>query len=70
MTKKQKRSLWRILAAIVLFVTGLFFKGYVRLGFMLAAWAITGWPVVRKAVLNILNGNVFDEHFLMTVTSL
>ena len=69
MTRKQKRSLWRILAAIVLFVTGLFFKGYVRLGFMLAAWAITGWPVVRKAVLNILHGNVFDEHFLMTVAT-
>ena len=69
MTKKQKRSLWRILAAIALFVIGLFCKGYVRFALMLAAWAITGWPVVRKAVLNIRHGNVFDEHFLMTVAT-
>ena len=69
MTKKQKRSLWRILAAIALFVAGLFCKGYVRLALMLAAWAITGWPVVRKAFLNIRHGNVFDEHFLMTVAT-
>ena len=69
MTKKQKRSLWRILAAIALFVIGLFCKGYVRFALMLAAWAVTGWPVVRKAFLNILHGNVFDEHFLMTVAT-
>ena len=69
MTKKQKRSLWRILAAIALFVAGLFCKGYVRFALMLAAWAITGWPVVRKAFLNIRHGNVFDEHFLMTVAT-
>ena len=69
MTKKQKRSLWRILAAIVLFAIGLFCKGYVRFALMLAAWAITGWPVVRKAFLNIRHGNVFDEHFLMTVAT-
>ena len=69
MTKKQKRSLWRILIAIALFVAGLFFKGYVRFALMLAAWAVTGWPVVRKAFLNIRHGNVFDEHFLMTVAT-
>ncbi|MBR4131704.1 MAG: cadmium-translocating P-type ATPase, partial [Oscillospiraceae bacterium] len=69
MTEKQKRSLWRILAAIALFVAGLFCKGYVRLALMLSAWAITGWPVVRKAFLNIRHGNVFDEHFLMTVAT-
>ena len=69
MTKKQKRSLWRILAAIALFAAGLFFKGYVRFALMLAAWAITGWPVVRKAILNICHGNVFDENFLMTVAT-
>ena len=69
MTKKQKRSLWRILAAIALFAVGLFCKGYVQFALMLAAWAITGWPVVRKAFLNLRHGNVFDEHFLMTVAT-
>ena len=70
MTKKQKRALVRILIGIVLFAAGLFFKGYYRLGFMLAAWAAAGWPVVRKAVRNITHGSVFDEHFLMTVATI
>ena len=69
MTKNQKRSLCRILAAVALFAVGLFCRGYVRLALMLAAWAITGWPVVRKAVLNIRHGNMFDENFLMTVAT-
>ncbi len=69
MTKKQKKSLVRILIGIVLFAAGLGFHGYVRLGLMLAAWAVTGRPVVRKALRNIDRGSVFDEHFLMTVAT-
>ena len=69
MTKKQKKALIRILIGIVLFIIGLFLQGYCRLGFMLAAWAVTGWPVVRKALRNIARGSVFDEHFLMTVAT-
>lgn len=67
MTKKQKRSLTYILIGAALFAAGLF--GYYRLGFMLAAWVVTGWPVVRKAVRNLLHGSVFDENFLMTVAT-
>ena len=69
MTKKQKKSLTYILIGIALFLAGLFCKGYVRFGFMLAAWAVTGWTVVRKAARNIVRGSVFDEHFLMTVAT-
>lgn len=69
MTKKQKKSLTHILIGVVLFVAGLLCSGYVRLGLMLAAWAVTGWSVVRKALRNIARGSVFDEHFLMTVAT-
>ena len=69
MTKKQKKSLVYILIGLALFLAGLFCRGYVRLGFMLAAWAVTGWTVVRKALRNIARGSVFDEHFLMTVAT-
>ena len=69
MTKKQKKALIRILIGITLFIAGLFLRGCFRFGFMLAAWAVTGWPVVRKALRNIVRGSVFDEHFLMTVAT-
>ena len=69
MTKKQKKSLIFILIGIALFLAGLFCEGYVRFAFMLAAWAVTGWSVVRKALRNIARGSVFDEHFLMTVAT-
>ena len=69
MTKKQKKALTRILIGIGLFIAGLLLRDYYRLGFMLAAWAVTGWPVVRKAIQNIVRGSVFDEHFLMTVAT-
>ncbi len=69
MTKKQKKSLTHILIGIALFLAGLFCEGYVRFAFMLAAWAVTGWSVVRKALRNIARGSVFDEHFLMTVAT-
>ena len=69
MTKKQKKNLVFILVGIALFLAGLFTGGYVRFGFMLAAWAVTGWTVVRKALRNIVRGSVFDEHFLMTVAT-
>lgn len=70
MTRKQRRSLRRILIAAALFAAGLFFHGYVRLSLMLAAWVITGWPVVRKAAMTIVHGSVFDEHFLMTIATI
>ena len=69
MTKEQKTTLYRILAACALFVAGLLLSGWFRFGFMLAAWAIAGYPVVLEAVENIFHGEVFDENFLMTVAT-
>lgn len=36
----------------------------------LVPYLIIGWSVLRKAGRNILNGQVFDENFLMTVATL
>ena len=69
MTKKQKRMLYRILAASMLFAIGLLCEGVPRLVLMLAAWVVCGWPVVRKAAMTMARGSVFDEHFLMTIAT-
>ena len=69
MSRKQKKSLVCILTAGALFLAGLFFEGKVRLALMLAAWALTGWRVVQRAVRTVIRGGVFDEHFLMTIAT-
>ncbi len=42
---------------------------WVRLGIFAAAWLVAGYDVVWSAVRGILHGEVFDECFLMTVST-
>ena len=71
MTKKQKKTLCRILASGVLFLLGLLLplEGAGRLGILLAAYALIGWDVLWRAARNIVNGQVFDENFLMALAT-
>lgn len=78
MTKKQKVMLARILAAFVIYISAVvaehsgaldaFGAGLSFLVF-LVPYVIIGWDIVYKAVRGILNGQVFDENFLMTVAT-
>ena len=72
MTRKQKKTLWRILGAGVLFAV-LFavpVQGSLRLGLYLIPYALVGWDVLWKALRNMKNGQVFDENFLMSVATI
>jgi len=71
MTKKQKKMLYRILVSFVLFLIAVLLplEGLLRLPVFLIPYAIVGWDVLWKAVRNILNGQVFDENFLMAVAT-
>ena len=75
MTKKQKKTLWRILVAAVLFVA-LAVAGqlaalpwYAWLVLYLVPYFIIGHDVLRKAALGVIHGEVFDENFLMAVAT-
>ena len=72
MTRKQKHLLTRIIVAAVLFLAGslLHLPEYIEMGVFLACYAVVGWDIVWKAITNILNGQVFDENFLMSVATL
>ena len=72
MTRKQKRMLQRILIAAGLLVLAVLMPemGWVGLLFFLIPYAVVGGDVVRRALQNIKNGQVFDENFLMTVATL
>ncbi len=71
MTGKQKKTLYRILLSGVLFALGLLLplEGIGRLCILLAAYAVIGWDVLWRAARNIVNGQVFDENFLMALAT-
>ena len=71
MSRKQKKTLARILISGALFA-GAFFvpiEGLWKLGLYLIPYFIIGWDVLWKAVRNIAHGQVFDENFLMAIAT-
>lgn len=75
MTKKQKKMLRRILLAAALTLCAVLVLQFVALPWygQLILWLIPylviGYDVLRKALLGIKNGEVFDENFLMAVAT-
>ena len=71
LSKKQRKMRNRILiaAALLVLVKLLPFTGWVRGLCCLAPYFIIGYDVLRKAALGIVNGQVFDENFLMALAT-
>lgn len=72
MDRNQKRNLYRIILAAVLFVVSLIVpaEGYLKLVICLVPYLIAGYDVLYEAAANIIRGQVFDEEFLMALASL
>lgn len=78
LTRKQRKMLWRIIVAAVIFVP-LFIIGhthivehwpwYVAMPVFAVPYLIVGYDVLRKAVVNIFHGQIFDENFLMCIAT-
>ena len=75
MTKKQKKTLRRILLTVVLFlcvflaVEFIEMPWFLQLALWLVPYLVIGHDVLKKAVLGIKNGEVFDENFLMAIAT-
>ena len=78
MNKKQKNLLIRIIIAAVFFVPlYLISEGFVEVDMpkpalivlFLIPYLTVGYDIIRKALLGIKNGQVFDENFLMTIAT-
>ena len=79
MTSKQKKMLYRIITAFVLFVVLMVLEHTGVLEQLPSQWLIfliylipylvIGYDIVYKAVRNISHGQVFDENFLMMVAT-
>ncbi len=70
MNKKQKHVLCRIIVAAVLMIALMIAQmdGYLQLVYLVPYFVI-GYDILRKAVLGIIHGEVFDENFLMAVAT-
>lgn len=71
MTKKQKRMAIRLLASALFFAAGMFVEGKVAWDwiFFLISYLAAGYDIPLRAVRNIMNGQFFDENFLMSVAT-
>lgn len=79
MTSKQKKMLYRIITAFVLFVVLMVLEHTGVLEQLPSQWLVfliylipylvIGYDIVFKAVRNISHGQVFDENFLMMVAT-
>ncbi|HEY8391113.1 MAG TPA: heavy metal translocating P-type ATPase [Capillibacterium sp.] len=72
--KEDHRRLW---VSGLLFLIGFLFHdqlhqtphSWLEYAVLLTAYFLVGWPVIWKAVRNLLRGELFDENFLMTVAT-
>ena len=78
LTKKQRKTLYRILVVLAVFVLLLVLQhtgrleplpAWVRFILFLVPYLVIGYDVLLKAARNIRNGSVFDENFLMMIAT-
>lgn len=72
MTRKQKKTLIRIIIAAALFFLGLFLplnEAFKLIPFLLS-YFIIGYDILIKSVKGIINLQPFDENFLMAVATI
>ena len=72
MTRKQKKVLIRIIISAVLVLAFSLLpveNPYIRLAMFLIPYLIIGYDILKKAILGIVHGEVFDENFLMAVAT-
>ncbi len=73
MNKKQKKNLYRIIAAAVLMIVLHFLPlkdGIIKFVLYMIPYGIIGYDILKKAWHGIKNKQVFDENFLMAVATL
>lgn len=72
MTKKQKKNLYRIISALVIYIALRIINvenPYLDFFLYLIPYLIVGYDVLKGALHGILNKQVFDENFLMAVAT-
>ena len=68
----NKKEVARLIIGGAIFAVGMFFnfQNWLELTLFLISYIIVGGPVVLKAIKGISRGQVFSEHFLMSVATI
>ncbi len=75
LTRKQKKMLYRIIAAGILLAAAAVITHMIDLPWwanlliFVVPYIVSGYDVLKTAVINLLHGQVFDEKFLMMVAT-
>lgn len=72
MNKKQRKVLTTIAITSIATIAMQFIDitGWLRLCLFLAIYLFIGYNIVKKAILGIFHGRIFDENFLMTIATI
>ena len=67
----MKKLLWRLIISAIFFVSAIFINSsQLKLIMYVISYILAGGDVVKRAIYNIKDGEVFDENFLMAVASI
>lgn len=71
MSRKQKKTLGRIVFTAILLIALQFIpaEGWVRFVLYLVPYLVIGYDILWKALRGIVNGQIFDENFLMALAT-
>ena len=67
----MKKLLWRLIISAIFFVSAIILNSsQLKLIMYVISYILAGGDVVKRAIYNIKDGEVFDENFLMSVASI
>jgi len=67
----MKKLLWRLIISAIFFVSAIIINdSQLKLIMYIISYILAGGDVVKRAIENIKNGQVFDENFLMSAASI
>jgi len=70
--ENHKKQIIKLVVGGVIFAVGMIFKfqGWLELTIFITSYAIVGGSVVLRAIKSIARGQIFTEHFLMSVATI
>lgn len=64
--ERSKLEIYSLIGSIILYAAGFLFHEY----FFIAAYVLSGYGVILRAIINLSKGNPFDEFFLMSLATI
>ncbi len=69
MLKEYRGTIFRIIISLSLFFVSMFLHSYIAVAFLVLAYLVSGVKVIKNSIIHIMEGQFFDENFLMLVAT-